>query len=380
MQHRPIGVYEPWVSDEDVSALTRVAASGWISSASPEVKIFERCIAEYVGTNEAIAVMNGTTALHLAMVSLGVGPGDEVIVPDLTFVATAAAVAAAGARPVFADISAQDWNIDPAEIVRLKTSRTKAVLVVHLYGNPVDCHAIAKDHPELIVVEDSAEALGASIDGHRVGSMGRCATFSFYGNKTVTTGEGGMITTNSAELADRMRFLRDHAMSREKRYYHPELGWNYRMTAMQAAIGNSQMNRIEEILAKKRHLAQGYAERLRDVPGVELHPVPPGDSQGSYWMYSILLRSQPARDRVAAALSLSGVESRPFFVPMSQLPPFAEHAGQTRRVSTDIASRGLSLPSGPLLSEADLDFICEIVVRTLKPAMLEKADVQTSAA
>ncbi|HUS18873.1 MAG TPA: DegT/DnrJ/EryC1/StrS family aminotransferase, partial [Terriglobales bacterium] len=201
----------------------------------------------------------------------------------------------------------------------------------------------------------------------RAGSFGTAATFSFYANKTITTGEGGMITTDDPYLAERMRFLRDHAMSKHRRYFHPELGWNYRMTAMQAAIGISQMRRVEEILRRKQAVARGYAKRLRNLPGVELHPEPALGCAGSYWMYSILLRDAKTRDHVMEYLAENGIESRPFFSSLSSLPPFAGSPSGPCEVSKEISGRGLNLPSGPNLSESDLDH----VYRMLRTALLE---------
>lgn len=365
MTPRPIAVYEPWISKEDVSAVTQVATHGWISSSGPEVKLFEQRIAEYVGTREAVSVMNGTVAIHLALAALGIGPGDEVIVPDLTFIATAAAVVHTGATPVFADVSPTDWNITAEEVLRRRTERTKAVMVVHLYGNAADCEAISAAAPDLLLIEDVAEALGASRNGRRTGSFGKAATFSFYANKTITTGEGGMITTDDIALGDRMRFLRDHAMSKDRRYFHPELGWNYRMTALQAGIGLSQMRRVDQVLKKKRNVARGYAERLRDVSGIELHPEPAPGCEGSYWMYSILLPDRERRDGVMEFLAQNHIESRPFFAPMSLMPPFEGDFGEPRPVSAEISARGLNLPSGPNLTEDDLDHICATLRRAL---------------
>jgi perosamine synthetase len=365
MTPRPIAVYEPWISQEDVSAVTQVATHGWISSSGPEVKLFEQKLAEYVGTKEAVSVMNGTVAIHLALAAMGIGPGDEVILPDLTFIATAAAVVHAGAKPVFADVSSADWNLTAAEVLRRRTERTKAVIVVHLYGNAADCDAIRAVAPDLLLLEDNAEALGACRGGRMTGSFGDAATFSFYANKTITTGEGGMITTNDTRLADRMRFLRDHAMSKERRYFHPELGWNYRMTAMQAGIGLSQMRRVEEILARKRAVARGYAERLADVPAVTLHPEPEPGCEGSFWMYSILLPDRETRDHVMRSLADNHIESRPFFAALTSMPPFAAEFDESRPVSAEISSRGLNLPSGPNLTDADLDHVCSALRRAL---------------
>jgi perosamine synthetase len=357
----PIPVYSSWISEEDVQATTRVAAEGWISSAGPEVQLFESDFAKYTGSVHAVSTMNGTAALHLALTAIGIGPGDEVIVPDLTFIASAAAVAATGATPVFADVSPADWNITVEEVLRRRTSKTKVVLVVHLYGNPADCHSIAAAAPDLLLIEDAAEACGATRNGHKTGTSGLAGCFSFYANKVITTGEGGMIVTRSQELADRMRFLRGHAMTPKRRYYHPELGFNYRMTALQAAMGRSQLQRIETILANKRRIAAWYAERLSEIPEVELHPADADNSRGVFWMYSILLPDHGTRERVMRALSEQEIETRPFFLPMSTLPPFRTRASKSRSVSLELSRRGLNLPSGPLLTEDEVDRVCECI-------------------
>lgn len=362
----PIPVYASWITEEDVQAVSRVAAEGWISSAGPEVQLFEDEFADYLGSAEAISTTNGTTALHLALTALGIKTGDEVIVPDLTFIATAAAVAATGATPIFADVSLRDWNITPEEVERRRTPKTKAVLVVHLYGNPADCEAIADAAPNLLLIEDAAEACGASQQGRKTGSFGVAGTFSFYANKVITTGEGGMIVTSSKELAERMRFLRGHAMLPERRYYHPELGFNYRMTALQAAVGRSQLKRIEIILAKKRQIAAWYSERLAKVEEIEIHPAGETNAESIYWMYSVLLPDGKARQSVINALATRKIDTRPFFLPMSSLPPFCENAGGVRPVSLELSHRGLNLPSGALLSEDEVDYVCDAIRIALK--------------
>jgi len=356
-----IPVYSSWISDEDVQAVGRVAAEGWISSTGGEVQKFEDDFANYLGAAHAITTSNGTTALHLMLTALGIGPGDEVIVPDLTFIASAAAVVQTGATPVFADVSPLDWNITVEEVLRRRTARTKAVMVVHLYGNPADCTAIAEAVPDLLLVEDAAEACGASRNGRKTGTFGMAGSFSFYANKVITTGEGGMIVTPNPELADRLRFLRGHAMTPERRYYHPELGFNYRMTALQAAIGRSQLKRIDTVLARKKQIARWYEERLADLPQVELHPPSTPETEGVYWMYSILLPDFATRERVIQMLAEDHVETRPFFLPMSSLPPFRRQLMEVRRVSYDLSQRGINLPSGPLLTEEDVDRVCECI-------------------
>src|SRR5215470_2602755 len=368
----PIPVYSSWISEDDVQALNRVAAEGWISSAGPEVAKFENDFAAYIGSSHGVSTMNGTAALHLALTALEIGKGDEVIVPDLTFIASAAAVAATGATPVFADISRNDWNITPDEVLRLKTRRTKAVLVVHLYGNPADCEAISQAAPDLLLIEDAAEACGASRNGRKSGSYGMAGAFSFYANKVITTGEGGMIVTDDGELAERLRFLRGHAMRPQRKYYHPELGFNYRMTALQAAIGRSQLKRIDNILARKRQIASWYAERLGELPGIELHPASSPEAQGVYWMYSILLPDFAARELVAYTLSEQEIETRPFFLPMSSQPPFSKILSRRLPVSYELSQRGLNLPSGPLLTENEVDRICDCI-RAALPVRIPSA-------
>ena len=359
MNNFSIPVYSSWISDEDVEAVRRVAAEGWISSTGPEVQKFEDNFAAYIGAEHAISTSNGTTALHLAMTGLGIGPGDEVIVPDLTFIASAATVAETGATPVFADVSPIDWNITVEEILRRRTPRTKAVLAVHLYGNPADCAAIAEAAADLLLLEDAAEACGARRNGCKTGTTGIVGAFSFYANKVITTGEGGMVVTANRELADRLRFLRGHAMAPDRKYYHPELGFNYRMTALQAAIGRSQLNRIEEVIARKRKIASWYEECLADIAQIELHPTGSEDAEGVYWMYSILLPDAAARNRVMQALAEDSIETRPFFLPMSTLPPFRQQSSEARPVSLELSQRGMNLPSGPLLREDEVDRVCD---------------------
>ena len=361
MNNFSIPVYSSWISDEDVEAVKRVAAEGWISSTGPEVQRFENDFADFVGADYAVSTSNGTTALHLALTALGIGPGDEVIVPDLTFIASAATVAQTGATPVFADVSPADWNITVEEVLRRRTPRTKAVLPVHLYGNPADCQAIAAAVPDLLMIEDAAEACGASRNGRKTGTFGTVGSFSFYANKVITTGEGGMVVTNNRQLADRLRVLRGHGMAPDRKYFHPELGFNYRMTALQAAIGRSQLQRIETVLALKKKIASWYEERLAEVPQIELHPASTPQKEGVYWMYSILLPDHATRERAMETLAEDQIETRPFFLPMSTLPPFRQYSREACPVSLDLSQRGMNLPSSPLLTEDEVDRVCESI-------------------
>lgn len=364
MIKREIPVYSPWISDEDVEDVRRVTLSGWVSSGSPAVLSFEEEFASAIGARQAISCSSGTAALHLSLRAAGIGPGDEVIVPDLTFIAPASMVVACGAMPVFADVSAQDWNLTPESVSRCVSPRTRAVIAVHLYGNPADCKSLAEAAPRAMIIEDAAQSCGASRDNERVGTFGTFGCFSFFGNKIITTGEGGMVVTDDPDLASRMHFLRGHAMSPDRRYFHPELGFNYRMTGMHAAMGRSQLRRMDEILSRKRKIAKLYAERLAGLPELCLHPPGTEAAQSIFWMYSILTPSQTARDAMMDRLRMKGIDTRPFFCSMSSLPPFAGDRTNAP-VSRELSERGLNLPSGPLLTESEIDFVAGAVREAL---------------
>jgi perosamine synthetase len=364
MIKREIPVYSPWISDEDVAEVRRVTLSGWISSSSPDVVSFEEEFATSIGARKAISCSSGTAALHLSLRAAGIGPGDEVIVPDLTFIAPASMVVACGATPVFADVSVEDWNLTPESVSQCVSPRTRAVIAVHLYGNPADCERLAEAAPGTMIIEDAAQSCGASRGNAKVGTFGTFGCFSFFGNKIITTGEGGMVVTDDPDLASRMHLLRGHAMSPDRRYFHPELGFNYRMTGMQAAMGRSQLRRMDQILSRKRRIAELYAERLTGLPELYLHPPGTKNAQSIFWMYSILTPSQTMRDAMMRRLGTKGIDTRPFFCPMSSLPPFAGHRTNSP-VSRELSERGLNLPSGPLLTESEIDFVADAVREAL---------------
>jgi perosamine synthetase len=342
-------VAEPFLGEEELRYVSECVLSGWVSSAGKFVSRFEALFAEHCGVEHAIAVSNGTAALHVALVALGIGPGDEVIVPTLTFIATANAVAYTGATPVFADSEPVTWNVDPNAVAAAITPRTKAIVPVHLYGHPADFDAIAAVADGIPIIEDAAEAHGALYKGRPVGSLGLAGTFSFYGNKIVTTGEGGIVVTSDAELARRIRVLRDHGMEPGRRYWHPVLGFNYRLTNLQAAVGVAQLERFEEILAAKRRVSERYAAGLGQISGVTLPPQEPW-AENVHWLYSILV---DGRDKVIDALGLAGIESRPFFTPAHCQPLYS--AGLRLPVAESLAERGLSLPSAVTLAPAEID-------------------------
>ncbi|SLN11554.1 Putative pyridoxal phosphate-dependent aminotransferase EpsN [Roseivivax jejudonensis] len=352
----------PTLLGRELDYVTDAVQSGWVSSLGTYVTRFEEDFASFCGVEHAICVSNGTVALHLALHALGIGAGDEVIVPDLSFIATANAVLMSGAIPVFCDVEPESLGIDPARIEALITPKTRAIMPVHLYGHPAPMARIleiAQRH-DLHVIEDAAEAHGSRIDGRCVGTFGACGTFSFYANKNMTTGEGGMITTDDGALAREIRVLRDHAMSPQKRYWHDRMGFNYRMTNMQAALGCAQLEQIDDFLGKRRELFHGYAERLAAVPGLRLNREAAGTTN-SYWMICAEIEGADAktRDRVCAALKTHGVDTRPYFYPMSDMP-YTPGPADTP-VAHQVAAQGFNLPTYLTLDPNDLDAICKTV-------------------
>ncbi len=351
-----IPVSKPTIEAEDIRLVTDAVSSGWVSSQGAYIERFEREFAAFCGVKHCVATSNGTVAIHLALKVLGIGPGDEVIVPDLTFVATANAVVLSGATPVIVDVRKSDWCLDPEAAARAVTPRTRAIIPVHLYGHPAEMDALkslARER-DLKIIEDAAEAHGAQYRGRKVGGLGDCATFSFYGNKIITTGEGGALTTDSDEVAARARFLRDHGMSKAKRYWHTEVGYNYRMTNLQAALGVAQLGRIESFIADRDRILETYrrclaSEKLTLNPRVEgTRPV--------NWITCALLDAggRSRRDAVMSELKAAGVDTRPFFYPLSELPMYP---GNRNPVSADLSERGLNLPTYPGLTDAEIETI-----------------------
>lgn len=332
--------------------------TGWISGSGKYVDDFEREFAAFCGVEHAVSVVNGTAGLHVALLALGVVPGDEVIVPDLTYVASANAVTYCGAKPVLADVDPATWTLDPQDVTRKISPATKAILPVHLYGHPADIDPIlelASAH-NLYVIEDAAEAHGAEYKGRRVGGLGDVGVFSFFGNKIITTGEGGMITTNDKALADKIRLLKGQGMDPARRYWFPIVGYNYRMTNIQAAIGLAQLERIEWFVERKREVAALYDEALRSLPLLTSRESVWAKSV--YWLYSICLPEEFDRDRIMARLLEMGIETRPFFHPMHHLPPYHQPDGDaTLPISTNLAARGINLPSSALLTGEDITYV-----------------------
>jgi perosamine synthetase len=354
-----IPVYRPWITEKERQYVDEAMTSTWISSKGAFLDRFERDLPAYIGAEHGIAAANGTVALHLAFAALGIGAGDEVIVPTLTYVASVNAIAYTGATPVFVDSDPDHWGLDPDLVERAITPRTKAIEVVHLYGHPADLDPIlqiAGSHG-LSIIEDAAEAHGAEYKGRRVGGIGTIGVFSFFGNKIVTTGEGGMLVTSDPEIAARARHLRGQGVSSTRTYWHDVLGFNYRMTNIAAAIGCAQLERIDETLDAKRRLAELYRRYLHGVDGVTLQ----ADATWArpvYWMNCILVAST-VRDPLMAFLAAEGVETRPFFHPAHTLPMY--ETSQRYPVAERLAASGINLPSYPTLREEEVAGICALI-------------------
>ena len=342
--------------------LAECVDTNWVSSRGPFVTRFERAFAPEAGCEYAVACANGTVALHLALAALGIGPGDEVIVPAFTMIATPNAVRYTGAEPVLVDAEPVHGNIDPDRVEAAITPRTRAIVAVHIYGHPAEMRrlrAIA-DARGIALVEDAAEAHGAELDGARVGGLGRAGTFSFYANKIVTCGEGGMVTTNDAALDRVLRRLRDHAFHPERHFWHEYLGFNYRMTNLQGALGLAQTERLSGIVDGRRRLRALYDERLRAIPGLGL----PGEDEGArsvFWMYAIRIGAAfgISRDELRRQLAARGIETRTFFVPINIQPVYFDRfRGRRFPVAESLCRQGLYLPTSEALEERDVDWIC----------------------
>ena len=364
-----IPVYEPSLDEEELENILEAVKSGWISSKGKFIPEFEESFAKYCSVKYGVACSNGTAALHLALTALGLKKGDEVIVPDLTFVSTANTVVFTGAKPIFADSNPEYWCIDPEKIKETISKHTKAIIPVHLYGHPCDMAAImtiAHDN-DLFVVEDAAEAHGAEYNGKKVGSFGDVNCFSFYGNKTITTGEGGICVTNNEELAETIRVLRDHGMNPTKKYWYDRIGFNYRMTNIQAAIGVAQLKKLNTFIQKKRKIAEWYAEEFEDLEHggfVRRHPEMPW-AKNIYWMYSILIEDNfpVARNKVIEDLEKRGIETRPFFCPIHALPMYNRR--EKNLISEELARKGMNLPSSANLGKEEVTYIAETILRLL---------------
>lgn len=365
--HEFIPVNVPFIGEREKELVAQALETGWISSEGPFVAEFEEKLSARVDRRHGIAVTNGTAALEIAVRALDIGPGDEVILPTFTIISCAQAVTNAGAIPVTVDCDPRTWNMTPEGVAAAVTPRTKAVMAVHIYGLPVDMDPIletARRH-NLAVIEDAAEAIGQSYKDRPCGSIGDISTFSFYANKNITTGEGGMIMTNDNALAERCRSLRNLCFQPGKRFVHEEIGWNCRFTNLQAALGIAQLERLNETIRKKRRMAARYNELLQDVSWLD-KPAPRTEhAENDYWVYGVTLNSQysgPERDKVCALLQKSGVGVRPFFWPIHEQPVYRDRYFQNtpRHPNAErIARTGFYLPSGVALTDQQIVDVVE---------------------
>ncbi len=369
-----IPVSGPSITEHEVGYVAEAARTAWYSNANAFNDRFERAFAAYIGTPYAIALPSCTSAIHLSLLALGIGPGDEVIVPDCTWIASAAPVHYVGATTVFADIDADTWCLSPSSFEAAITPRTKAVIPVNLYGGMADYDAInriAQRH-SIAVIEDAAESIGSRLHGRPSGSFGTTGVFSFHGSKTLTTGEGGMLVTTDRALHEHIQVLRDHGRQPGDRFfYNTEVGWKYKMSSMQAALGLAQLERIDELVDRKRRVFAWYRDRLSDLGDIQLNHEPDG-VLNTYWMVTALLPERVGGKRITMdALSAAGIDSRPFFHPLSSLPayagtPQAAAASGANTVCYRIAPNGVNLPSGLGLRETDVDRVCGVLRELLE--------------
>jgi len=361
-----IPISKPSITEKEINYVNNVLLSGWVSSLGEYLEKFENQFAQYCEVKRAISVSSATTGLHLAMAAMGVGPGDEVIIPDLTFVATANAVKYTGAKVVTVDIEEDTLCICPDAIKKALNNKTKAIIAVHLNGHPASMKRILQiaDQYKLYVIEDAAEAHGAKFFDKKVGSLGTVGVFSFYGNKIITTGEGGMITTNDIDLSERIKFLRDHAMSKSKKYWHTEVGYNYRLTNLQAALGVAQLERIDEFLNKRNLIYERYHKNLSNIDIFKLNR----NSKFmniSYWLISLEIKNynENKRDELIKKLRDYNIDSRPYFYPISDLPMFET---ANTKIAHEIYQKGIFLPIFYDLKYDEIDYICDTIIKLTK--------------
>jgi perosamine synthetase len=360
MSEIKIPIYKPYLNGNEKKYVDDAISSTWISSKGKYLKEFETRFSKYIGVNYATGVCNGTTALHLALLALGIKPGDEVMVPSFTYIASVNCIKYVGAKPVFIDCLPDSWQINPDKINTKVTKKTKAIIVVHLYGHPCDMEKISRicKKNKIYIVEDCAEAIGSEINGNKVGTFGDISAFSFFGNKTITTGEGGMVTTNNKDLYEKCLRYKGQGLAKNKEYWHDLVGYNYRMTNIEAAIGLAQLEQIDEIIIKKSNIAKTYNKFLND--DIYFHKSVNKKYFHSHWMNSILTKSSIDRDKLRKKLLDSGIETRPTFYPAHMMPMY-KNRKNILPVSENIGSRGVNLPSYPDLKTDEIIDICNII-------------------
>ena len=358
-----ISVCEPFVGAQERRNVVDCWRTNWISSRGEYIEKYERSFADFCGLKYAIATTSGTSALHLSLLALNINSGDEIIVPTFTMAATIFSILYVGAKPVLVDSEPDTFNIDPNKIERLITKKTRAILAVHLYGHPceMNCLVDIARRNRLFLIEDAAEAHGAEYGGRKVGTFGIISAFSFYANKIITTGEGGMVVTDNKKLAKRVAVLKDMAFNPRKRFIHNYLGYNYRMTNIQAAIGLAQMKKINEFIERRRRNAVRYGQLLKDIPGITL-PVERANVKNVYWMYAILVNKEfgMSKDLLRQRLKVNGIETRDFFIPTHKQPFFRKlgiFVKEDFPIADGISKKGAYLPSGTGLKIDEIVYI-----------------------
>lgn len=354
-----IPVYKPFLDEKEKAYVNECLDSSWISSKGKFIDLFEKNFASYVGSPYATSVSNGTVAIHLALEALNIGHGDEVIVPTLTYVASVNTIIQTGAKPVFVDSIESTLQIDPEDVIRKITPATKAIMAVHLYGAACDMDkllAICKQH-NLLLIEDCAEAFGTYYKGKHVGTFGDIATFSFFGNKTITTGEGGMVIAKDQSILNKAIHLKNQGVSKEIEYWHDVVAYNYRMTNICAAIGVAQLEKAEYILKQKREIALCYKQNLADLP-LTFHDEF-SDIRHSFWMCTVLLNSGQDRNDLREYLKQNGVETRPLFPPCHKFPHL--FMPLSFPIAESLSQRGINLPSYPSMQEEDSTYVCKLI-------------------
>ena len=358
-------VYIPYLKWNEKKYVNECLDSTWISSKGKFVELFESEFSKKIGVKYSAGVCNGTVALHVALIALGIGPGDEVLVPTFTYIASVNSITYTGAKPVFVDSLPGTWQMDPEDAKMKITPRTKAVMPVHLYGHPCDMDSIMQiaNENKIYVVEDCAESFGSRYKDCYTGTFGDVSCFSFFGNKTITTGEGGMVSTNSKKLYEKIVHYKGQGLAKNREYWHDVIGYNYRMTNICAAIGLAQLEQSDKIIMKKRRLANWYHKHLSGLP-VEFQKEDK-NIFNTYWIFNILVKERKLRDRLRTHLKKAGVETRPGFFPVHTMPVYSGNPGEYP-VAEDLAYRAVSLPSYPGLKEKDIINICSSIRKFYK--------------
>ena len=355
-----IPIYQPSLTGNEKKYVMDCLDSTWISSKGKYVEIFEEQFSDYIGTEYGVAVTNGTVALHLALLALGIGAGDEVIVPTFTYIASVNVVKYVGAVPVFVDSKMDSWQMNPEDIVKKITSRTKAIISVHLYGHPCEIVLIKEiaEKNNLFLIEDCAEAIGSKYKGNKVGTYGDISCFSFFGNKTITCGEGGMALTNNSFLSEKMVRIKSQGLAPKREYWHDMIGYNYRMTNICAAIGVAQLEQIDTFIKRKIEIGEMYSNYLKKLP-LKMHE-PVGEVLHTFWMCSLLVGNPKDRDLLRNHLAKTGIETRPTFYPIHTMPMYSDKY-QSFPIAEHLGWSGINLPSWPNLTDKQVRYVCEMI-------------------